>query len=76
MLINFINFRHMNHKFPSWDLSQCIGLLTERTFRDCEIIENWYVCCIVARKTHTEIEYKYTENLGIYEDIPETPNSF
>lgn len=76
MLINFINFRHMNLKFPSLDLSQRIGLLTERTFWDREIIKHWYVYCIVARKTHTEIEYKYTENSGIYEDIPETPNSF
>lgn len=37
--------------------------------------KHWYDC-IVARKTHTEIEYEYTEHSGMSEDIHETPNSF
>lgn len=57
------------------DLNQSIGLLTERILSDCEITKHWYDC-IVAWKAHTVIEYEYKEDSGMYEDIPETPNSF
>lgn len=62
MLINFLKFK-LGHK-----ISQCISLLTEGALSDWEITKHWYDC-IIARKTHTEIEYEYTENSGMSEDI-------
>lgn len=46
----------------------------QKNINHCKVTKHLYLC-IVARKTDTEMEYEYTENAGMYEDIPETPNT-